>query len=79
MPTITSISNLVINEVASQAVFDAMQQQGKINDNELYLIEGEAGTTYVPTSRTINGKALSSDITLNASDIGITIYNGSVV
>lgn len=29
-------------------------------------------SNYVPTSRKINGKALSSDITLTSSDIGLT-------
>lgn len=35
-----------------------------------YLTPGTAASTYVPLTRTINSKALSSDITLNASDVG---------
>jgi hypothetical protein len=30
---------------------------------------------YVPTSRTVNGKALSSNITLSASDVGAAPSN----
>lgn len=33
----------------------------------------DAFTEYVPTTRKINGKALSADIALNASDIGVDI------
>ena len=35
-----------------------------------YLTPGAAASTYVPLTRTVNSKALSSDITLNASDVG---------
>lgn len=35
-----------------------------------YLTPGTAASTYVPLTRTINSKALSSDITLSASDVG---------
>lgn len=39
-----------------------------------YRLEGETAWkyAYVPTTRTVNGKALSSNITLSASDVGIT-------
>ncbi|WP_426578584.1 tail fiber protein [Xenorhabdus stockiae] len=35
-----------------------------------YDLASKANDNYVPTSRRVNGKALSSDITLNASDVG---------
>lgn len=35
-----NIENLVINKVESQEVYDAMVTAGKINDDELYLVEG---------------------------------------
>ena len=38
MPTSKNISNLVINKVDSQAVYDSMKTKGLINDDELYLI-----------------------------------------
>ena len=34
-------------------------------------------TGYVPTARTVNGKALSSNITLSASDVGAVPANGT--
>lgn len=41
MPTTTNLTNLTINHVESQAVYDAMVAQNKINENELYLIPGD--------------------------------------
>jgi hypothetical protein len=37
-----------------------------------YLLIATASTTYVPVTRTVNGAALSSNITLDAGDIGVT-------
>ena len=38
MPTTTNVSNLVINKVSDQAVYDAMVAADLVNENELYLI-----------------------------------------
>lgn len=35
-----------------------------------YYTKGEADATFVPLTRTVNGKGLNSDITLTASDVG---------
>ena len=35
-----------------------------------YLTPGQASATYVPKNRTVNGKALSTDIALTAADVG---------
>lgn len=35
-----------------------------------YLTPGQASATYVPKTRTVNGKAMSTDITLTAADVG---------
>lgn len=35
-----TVSDLVINKVPSQAVYDDMVAQGQIEENELYLVEG---------------------------------------
>lgn len=46
MPTNKNLSNLVINKVESQAVYDQMKAQNLINEDELYLINdtGSSGT-----------------------------------
>lgn len=41
MPTSKNVSNLVINKVESQAVYDYMKATGLVNDNELYVVFGE--------------------------------------
>lgn len=41
MPTSKNISNLIINKVESQAVYDSMKNRGLINDDELYVVLGE--------------------------------------
>lgn len=40
----------------------------KIKDT--FSLAGHSHSNYVPTSRTVNGKALSSNISLTASDVG---------
>ena len=42
MPTIKNINNLVINQVENQEVYEYMQANGLVNDDELYLVEGES-------------------------------------
>ena len=61
-----NISTLKINKL-TQAQYDRELAAGRIDENALYLTPDEEK---VPTSRTINGKALSEDITLVSSDIG---------
>ena len=41
MPTTKDLNNLVINKIESQEVYDYMVQNNLINDDELYLIQGE--------------------------------------
>lgn len=56
-----TISSLVINRVASAAVFADMIANNQVNDNELYLVEGDDGITYAISK---SGKT----ITLTGSD-----------
>lgn len=121
MATSQNLQTLVINRIPNQEIYDNLISTGRVNENELYLIEGDteasiidvqingvsivnnkianitltkadiglgnvdntsdvnkpistatqtALNTKVPTSRTINGKALTSNITLNAADVG---------
>ena len=41
-----------------------------VHETDITTLNGYVGSIAVPTSRTVNGKALSSDITLSASDVG---------
>ena len=41
-----------------------------VHETEIATLNGYVGSIAVPTSRKVNGKALSSDITLSASDVG---------
>lgn len=41
-----------------------------VNDLVNYYTKSESDTAFVPQTRTVNNKALSSDITLTASDVG---------
>ena len=41
MAIINNSSELTINTYASKEIFEALKAQGKVNDNELHLIEGE--------------------------------------
>lgn len=43
MANTTNIKNLIINKVESQAVFDYMISNGLVNEDELYLVQGESG------------------------------------
>lgn len=47
------------------------------NDASQELVDSKL-SGYVPTSRTINSKALSSDLTLNAADVGALSSSGNV-
>lgn len=54
-----------------------------IGSEGAYYTKSEADTRFVPQSRTVNGRALSSDITLTASDVdalpsNTTIGNGAL-
>ena len=49
MATETVLNKLTINSVANREVYKAMQEKGLINQDELYLVNGdEAGEDYLP-------------------------------
>lgn len=48
MPTTKTVSNLVINQVESQEIYDYMVANDLINVDELYMVQGEA-ENYVTT------------------------------
>lgn len=58
------------NLITSSAVVDAMgtAENHAVTDAKGYIDTQLEG--YVPSSRTVNGKALSSNITLSAADVG---------
>ena len=72
---VASSTNLVTSGGVYSAIsnIDALPSQSG-NSGKYLTTNGTAASwvsvSFVPTSRTINSKALSSDITLNASDIG---------
>lgn len=54
-----------------------------IGEEGPYYTKSQADSTFVPQTRTVNGKALSTNITLTASDVGavdsVNGYTGTVV
>lgn len=56
------LSNLVINRVASYSVFQDMIEHGQVNENELYLIEGDTQSVTYSISKS------GGTITLTGSD-----------
>ena len=49
MPTSNNISNLIINKVESQTVYDSMKTKGLINEDELYLVN-DTGNSSIDAS-----------------------------
>lgn len=41
MPTSTKMTNLIINNVDNQEIYNYMKANGLINENELYLVKGD--------------------------------------
>lgn len=68
MSTEKNLSNLVINKVESQTVYDYMKANNLINDDELYLVQDV-------------GEIDAAAITTDQIDAicGATIYSGSEV
>ncbi len=78
-----NLSTLKIHKLSKEQ-YERELAKGTLDANALYLtpeeevdlsgyVTVEQLDTYVPTSRTVNGKALSSNITLSASDVGADI------
>ena len=55
MPTTKNINDLVINKVESNEVFEYMMAHDLINEDELYLVQGD-GSTDVPTDIVIDSE-----------------------
>ena len=71
----TTLENILItiNELPNAITIDnTLTQSGKAADAKA---TGDALVEKVPTSRTVNGKALNSNITLTASDVGAAASN----
>lgn len=78
MATSKDISNLVINKVESQQVYDYMVQNNLINEDELYLIQGDETGNYVlpaATSSTLGGVKIGSNITVSSGTISLSKNN----
>lgn len=61
--------------VVGQVEYVCVDNEGEkswyeLGDEGSYLTKTEASTTYVPQTRTVNGKALSANISLAAGDVG---------
>lgn len=70
MPTSKTLTNLVINRVESQEVYQNLVDTGRINADELYLVEGE-DTNFVKDVQ-FNGKSVVEDQTANIIDATAT-------
>ena len=72
MPTTKNLNNLVINRLESQDVYDNLLSTGRINDDELYLVEGDDDTV---GDVKLNGVSVVDDdrvanLTVTPSSIG---------
>ena len=82
MPTIKNLSELIINNVESQEVYDYMVNQGLINDNELYLVNGEdtgAGDEGGITVDLLWENASPTSSFSSSINLGTTDYIGYIV
>lgn len=62
MPTNKNLSNLVINKVESQTVYDQMKAQNLINEDELYLVNDSAGVAaHTQSANTITAGTFASE------------------
>ncbi len=58
MATINNVTDLIVNKVESQEVFNYMKQNGLVKDDELYIIEGnDAAVLHTPQTLTEEQKA----------------------
>lgn len=72
-PTIEDVSSFKSGDVCSyqtkEYIYNGTSWR-EFGDEGSHLTKTEASSTYVPLTRTVNGKALSANITLTASDVG---------
>lgn len=80
MPVIKVKKNGVWEEIGSDAsTLGGMKPDEFATASDLGDAISNLNQTKVPTTRTINGKALSEDITLTADDIGVNIYTDTTL
>lgn len=72
----TGADTLVVGSSSYNTALRGKQARPTWNGNDLAL-KSDVPTSYVPSTRTVNGKALSSNITLTASDVGALASNGT--
>lgn len=72
MPTEKMISNLIINKVENKEVYKAMVAAGQVNDDEIYLVEGEEASV----GKNVEGQTFTSrDGTTVTAAVGAEIFN----
>ena len=70
MSTEKNLNNLVINKVESQEVYNYMKANALINEDELYLVEGENEITITEATETESGLMSASDkVKLNGVEV----------
>lgn len=72
----TGADTLAVGSSSYNTALRGKQARPTWNGNDLAL-KSDVPTSYVPSTRTVNGKALSSNITLTASDVGALASNGT--
>ena len=72
----TSTDTLAVGNSSYNIALRGKQARATWNGNDLAL-KSDVPTGYVPNTRTVNGKALSSNITLSAADVGALASNGT--
>lgn len=71
MPTDKQLQSLVINQVPTVEIFESMVEQGKVNDDELYLIPGD-NSNEEESGSSVSSEALEAHIGNKSNPHGVT-------
>lgn len=71
MPTVKQLQSLVINQVPTVEIFESMVEQGKVNDDELYLIPGD-NSNEEESGSSVSSEALEAHIGNKSNPHGVT-------
>lgn len=71
-----NLNNLVINKVASQEIYDYLLDNNQINDDELYLVEGNSALNTAAIQALIAAEMNKISLGVNPNDQLLYAYYG---